>query len=61
MKVNKDIERLFREYYLRMYHLAYSILYDKAEAKDAVSDVFTKLLLTLAKLFLQKVNWLIIS
>ena len=44
MKVNKDIERLFRQYYLRMYHLAYSILYDKAEAKDAVSDVFTKLL-----------------
>lgn len=39
-----DIERLFREHYEAMYTLARCILYDDAEAKDMVSDVFTRLL-----------------
>jgi RNA polymerase sigma-70 factor (ECF subfamily) len=39
-----DIERLFRQHYERMYHLARTILYDADECHDVVSDVFEHLL-----------------
>ena len=39
-----DIERLFRSHYEKMYHLAKTILYDDAESRDAVSEVFAQLL-----------------
>ena len=39
-----DIERLFRSHYEKMYHLAKTILYDDAESRDAVSEVFARLL-----------------
>ena len=39
-----DIERLFRQHYERMYHLARTILYDADECRDVVSDVFERLL-----------------
>ena len=41
---SKDIERLFRDNYEAMYTFARCILYDDAEAKDVVSDVFEKIL-----------------
>lgn len=40
----KEIEILFKTYYLRMYRLAVSILYDEDESKDVVSEVFSRLL-----------------
>lgn len=39
-----DIERFFRSHYEKMYHLAKTILYDDAESRDAVSEVFAQLL-----------------
>ncbi len=44
MKQEKDIERLFRQHYARMYNLARCILADDDESKDVVSDVFATLL-----------------
>ncbi len=41
---HKDIEHLFRIHYSQMYRVAMAILHDEAEAKDAVSDVFVRLL-----------------
>jgi len=38
------VQRLFRQYYARMYRVARSILYDEEESKDVVSDVFAWLL-----------------
>ncbi|MGM9832940.1 MAG: RNA polymerase sigma factor [Candidatus Limisoma sp.] len=35
-------EKLFRQYYARMYVLARTLLYDDDESRDVVSDVFTK-------------------
>ena len=44
MKQEKDIERLFRRHYAKMYNLARYILADDDESKDVVSDVFTTIL-----------------
>lgn len=42
---DKDIlERLFRQHYGKMYHLASTLLCDDAEAQDVVQDVFARLL-----------------
>lgn len=41
---NDHIESLFRTHYAGMYRLALSILHDEAEAKDAASDIFARLL-----------------
>lgn len=35
---------MYRQYYPRMYRVAFSMLYDADESKDAVSDVFARLL-----------------
>lgn len=35
---------LFKAHYVQMYRLAMTILYDEDESKDAVSEVFTRLL-----------------
>ena len=40
----KDIARLFRQHYAKMYRVARSILYDEQESKDVVSDIFEGLL-----------------
>ena len=39
-----QIESLFKTYYTQMYHLALTLLFDEAESKDVVSDVFASLL-----------------
>ncbi|MBQ9645622.1 MAG: sigma-70 family RNA polymerase sigma factor [Prevotella sp.] len=39
-----EIESLFKTYYAQMYHLALTILFDDAESKDVVSEVFARLL-----------------
>ena len=40
----KDVESLFKTHYTEMYHLALTLLFDEAESKDVVSDVFAHLL-----------------
>ena len=40
----KEIESLFKTHYTQMYHLALTLLFDEAESKDVVSDVFASLL-----------------
>ena len=40
----KDVESLFKTHYAQMYHLALTLLFDKAESKDVVSEVFASLL-----------------
>ena len=44
MLSENDIERLFREHYSAMYRLAFAMLADDEDARDAVSDVFARLL-----------------
>ena len=44
MTHKKDIERLFRRHYEKMYNLARCILADDDESRDMVSDVFTHIL-----------------
>lgn len=44
MKQEKDIERMFRQHYEKMYNLARCILSDDDESKDVVSEVFTAIL-----------------
>ena len=44
MTQEKDIEKLFRRHYEKMYNLARCILSDDDESKDVVSDVFTQIL-----------------
>ena len=39
-----QIESLFKAHYTQMYHLALTLLFDEAESKDVVSDVFASLL-----------------
>ena len=39
-----DIERLFKHYYQPMFRVARSILYDRDECRDVVSDVFAHVL-----------------
>ena len=39
-----QIEILFKRHYAQMYRLAVTILYDDAESKDVVSEVFARLL-----------------
>lgn len=38
------IQRLFRQYYAKMYRVARTILYDEEDCKDVVSDIFACLL-----------------
>ena len=40
----KEVESLFKTHYTQMYHLALSLLFDEAESKDVVSEVFASLL-----------------
>lgn len=40
----KEIERLFRQYYTKMFRVARTILYDEQESKDVVSGIFENLL-----------------
>ena len=40
----KEVESLFTTHYVQMYHLALTLLFDEAESKDVVSDVFANLL-----------------
>ena len=40
----KDVESLFKTHYAQMYHLALTLLFDEAESKDVVSEVFANLL-----------------
>ena len=42
-KKEKQMEQLFRANYERMYRLAFALLHDNEEARDMVSDVFSKL------------------
>ena len=44
MKQEKDIERMFRQHYEKMYNLARYLLSDDDESKDVVSEVFTTIL-----------------
>ncbi len=44
MRQEKDIERMFRQHYEKMYNLARSILSDDDESKDVVSEVLTTIL-----------------
>ena len=39
-----QIESLFKTHYMQMYHQALTLLFDEAESKDVVSDVFASLL-----------------
>ncbi len=39
-----QIESLFKTHYTEMYHLALTLLFDEAESKDVVSEVFSNLL-----------------
>lgn len=41
---NEEIQRLFKQYYAKMYRVARTILYDEQESKDVVSDIFEGLL-----------------
>lgn len=40
----KEIERLFRQYYVQMTRLARTLLYNDEEARDVVSEVFATLI-----------------
>ena len=40
----KEVESLFKTHYAQMYHLALTLLFDEAESKDVVSEVFVSLL-----------------
>ena len=40
----KEVESLFKTHYAQMYHLALTLLFDEAESKDVVSDIFASLL-----------------
>ena len=40
----KDVESLFKTHYTEMHHLALTLLFDEAESKDVVSEVFANLL-----------------
>ena len=39
----QQMGQLFHDHYERMYHLAFALLHDNDEAKDVVSDVFSRL------------------
>lgn len=41
-----EIEQLFRKYHTRLWQMAGRLLHDTEESKDAVSDVFTRLMRT---------------
>ena len=40
----KEFEDIYRQHYAKMYRLARTMLYDADESKDAVSDIFARLL-----------------
>lgn len=44
MQKQAEIELLFRKYHARLRQAAYRLLHDDEESKDAVSDVFTRLM-----------------
>ena len=37
------MERLFHDHYEQMYRVAFALLHDNEEARDVVSDVFSRL------------------
>ena len=39
-----QVESLFKTHYAQMYHLALTLLFDEAESKDVVSEVFASLI-----------------
>lgn len=39
----QQLERLFRDHYERMFRLAFALLHDQEEARDVVSEVFSRL------------------
>ena len=39
-----EIQRLFKQYYAKMYRVARTILYDEQECEDVISDIFESLL-----------------
>lgn len=43
MTDRKELEKLFRQHYRRMYRLATILLHDDAESKDVVHDIFAQL------------------
>lgn len=43
MITSSAFETLFRAEYVRLYHLAFSLLHDEQESQDAVSEVFSVL------------------
>ena len=40
----KEIQRLFKQHYAKMYRVARTLLYDEQESEDVVSDIFEHLL-----------------
>ena len=40
----KEIQRLFKQHYAKMYRVARTLLYDEQESEDVVSDIFESLL-----------------
>ena len=44
MTDQKELEKLFKQYYRQMYRLATMLLHDDAESKDVVHDIFANLL-----------------
>lgn len=39
-----EIQRLFKQYYAKMYRVARTILYDEQECEDVISDIFESML-----------------
>ena len=39
-----EVQRLFRQYYVQMYRMARTLLFDEQESKDVISDIFEHLL-----------------
>ena len=57
----KEIEKLFMAHYAQMYRLAVTILYDDAESKDVVSEVFARLLSSRVTLKADTAEWYLLT
>ena len=57
----KEIEILFKKHYAQMYRLAVTILYDDAESKDVVSEVFARLLSSCDTLKADTAEWYLLT
>ena len=57
----KEIENLFKTHYAKMYRLAVTILYDDAESKDVVSEVFVRLLNSRDMLKADTAEWYLLA